>query len=147
MSQNTILYYVYVTDVYICIWIYTYRLLKMIGLFCKRDLRKSLYSAKNVYVTDVCVCPRSEGLCMSWTWVYRLLKIIGLFCKRALQKRLYSAQECINTHVYVCHRREYWCMKSVFFFGRCTCNIFTTWRGYVYDAYVYRNWGISCICV
>jgi len=83
---------------YCCLCIYTYiltlhlsdmisRLLKSVGLFCKRALQKTL---------------QKSDITSDWYGVAsicRLLKIIGLFCKRALQKRRYSAKE-------TCHSKE-----------------------------------------
>ena len=82
------------------------RLLQIIGLFCKRDLQKRLYSAKETYnlkdpttrshpIQFFVVSGASRNLYKLYIYVYvyvsyrvatssRLLKIIGLFCKRAL---------------------------------------------------------------
>jgi len=66
------------------------RLLKMIGLFCKRAQEKRRYSAKETYD---CKEPtnRSHPIAIDKSQykdgvasISRLLKIIGLFCKRAL---------------------------------------------------------------
>jgi len=67
------------------------RLLKIIGLFCKRALQNRRYCAKETYhFHDHLV--RHDGVAN----ISRSLKIIGFFCKRALWKRLYSAQETHN---------------------------------------------------
>ena len=59
------------------------RLLKIVGLFCKRALQKRLYSAKG-------------HTCYGVATISRLPKNIGLFCKIALWKRLYSSKKsCI----------------------------------------------------
>ena len=65
------------------------RLLKIIGLFCKRALQKRRHSAEE---TSSLRCTLYALPCT----LSRLLKIIGLFCKRNLQKRRYSAIETYN---------------------------------------------------
>ena len=71
------------------------RLLKIIGLLCKRALLKRLYSAK-----ETCnIKGLSNTTLHLWYGVAtigRHLKIIGLLCKRALSKRRCSAQETYN---------------------------------------------------
>ena len=93
------------------------RLLKIIGLFCKRILQKRLYSAKETYNfiwrPYTCVCNAShtqvyeQPIRVTHMW---LLKIMGLFCKTALQKRRHSAKKTCNfkeptnqSHPYVCN--------------------------------------------
>jgi len=56
------------------------RLLKIIGLFCKKALKKRQYSAKETYKPDI------RGYVLIWGGYNsgpssRLLKIIGLFCR------------------------------------------------------------------
>ena len=60
------------------------RLLKIIGLFCKRALQKRLYSANETY--DFREPTNRSHLITSYvhTSISRLLKIIGLICKRDL---------------------------------------------------------------
>ena len=73
------------------------RLLKIIGLFCKRALQKRLYSAKETYDfkeptnrshpiavcekmgSYVCVCVNMGSYGVAT--ISRLLKIIGFFCR------------------------------------------------------------------
>ena len=99
----------------------TSRLLKIIGLFCKRALQKRRYSAKETVFVSVsayvsvflfsecvsvfsifwmCVClfyflnmwTRYTCQC-GWLWIISHVNVTGLFCKRALQKRRCSAKE------------------------------------------------------
>ena len=82
------------------------RLLKKIGLFCKRALQKRRYSAKKTYNFKA---PTHRSHPMPYISIYkwhdfwlahpaapRLLKMIGLFCKRALQKRQYWERGWVN---------------------------------------------------
>jgi len=82
------------------------RLLKIIRLFCKRALQKSLYSAKETYnfkeptsrSHPIFICIHKH-ICIRWyeSHVSRhTYEIIGLFCKRSLQKRPIFSKETYN---------------------------------------------------
>jgi len=65
------------------------RLLEIAGLFCKKDLSKRRYSAKETYNSEEPTNQYSQTSARDWmyygvTMISRLLKIVGLFCKRAL---------------------------------------------------------------
>jgi len=95
------------------------RLLKMIGLCCKRDLYNRRYSAQETYNFKEPTnrsYPISKSLKRHTvstqtirygvTTISMLLKMIGLFCKRALLKRRYSAKETCNREAHMFHTHD-----------------------------------------
>ena len=90
------------------------RMLKNIGLFCKRDLQKRPIFCKETYIFKhpmnrshpIVGITRARIMNTGWdhraisygvAMISRLLKNIGLFCKRALQKRPIF---CNETHIF-----------------------------------------------
>jgi len=68
------------------------RMLKNIGLFCKRALQKRRISSTRCITRVLSLV----SLHFDLSTISRMLKNIGLFCKRALQKRRISSTRCIT---------------------------------------------------
>jgi len=78
----------------------TSRLLKIIGLFCKRDLYKRRYSAKETYnLWSVLIDCQDSWLCVRFLiHTSSYVSFVGLFCKRDMIRKAPIHKVLLSDH-------------------------------------------------